>query len=170
MCVCVCLFASVLIVPIWSEQSWLWVLPCPPYASIYHRQQWRDTKALGASRWFCSNCSACVTLLNRCAWWQPAAMGIPQVRRLLCVCFQGCKHNASILCHLPYFSMQMLMSVLGFDSNTCVLCKFGTNRKPLHYTLSYTSQVSGRRSAQLSWQNVSYTRPRCLKHLSLSLC
>lgn len=82
-CVCVNLFASVLIVPIWSEQSWFRALPCPPYSSIYHRQQWRHTKALGASRWIPSNGSACVTLLNRCAWWQPAAMEISPGRRLL---------------------------------------------------------------------------------------
>lgn len=94
MCACVCssmcahvclnLFASVLIVPIWSEQSCFRALPCPPYSSIYHRKQWRHTKALGASRWIPSNGSACVTLLNRCARWQPAATEISPGQMIVC--------------------------------------------------------------------------------------
>lgn len=59
---------------------------------------------------------------------------------------------ANIVCRLFYFNMQMFMSDLGFDSNTCVLCKSGTNRKPLHYTLSYTAFLEG---DQLFWQHVS---------------
>lgn len=65
-CVRVNLFVPVLIVPIWSAQLWFQAFPCPPYSSIYHKQQWRDTEALSASRWILSNGSRYVTLLNQC--------------------------------------------------------------------------------------------------------